>query len=107
MAPMPPKNPATDEQAHDVLAAEKFAMPAADPELHHRGPVQLPADPADPAGRTAPHDILAAEEFPMPAPRPGATQRLADRPGGARRLAIEVLVGMLFIRALLRRRSAG
>src|ERR1700694_3152775 len=51
------------EEAHDVLAADEFAMPAADPDLHH-GPVSLPGDPS---GDSEPHDILAAEEFPMPA----------------------------------------
>ena len=41
-----------DESAHDVLAAEEFAMPAPDPSLHH-GPVTLPDDPtgiAEPVG---------------------------------------------------------
>ncbi len=57
---------ATD-QAHDVLAAEAFAMPAPDPDLHH-GPVLLPEDPL---GVPEPHDVLAAEEFAMPAPRKG------------------------------------
>jgi hypothetical protein len=57
----------TGEQAHDVLAAEAFAMPAPDPDLHH-GPVLLPDDPT---GAPEPHDVLAAEEFPMPAPRRG------------------------------------
>ncbi len=33
------------EPAHDVLAAEAFALPAPDPVLHH-GPVALPEDPA-------------------------------------------------------------
>src|SRR5258708_5895855 len=50
-------------EAHDILAAEEFAMPAEDPTLHH-GPVSLPEDPS---GDTEPHDILAAEEFAMPA----------------------------------------
>ena len=51
-------------QPHDVLAAEEFAMPAPDPELHHREPVELPPDPT---GIPEPHDVLAAEEFPIPA----------------------------------------
>jgi hypothetical protein len=55
-----------DERPHDVLAAEAFAMPASDPELHHHGPIALPDDPT---GIEEPHDVLAAEEFPMPAPR--------------------------------------
>lgn len=52
-----------EEPAHDVLAAEAFAVPAADPALRHR-PVVLPEDPS---GIGEPHDILAAEEFAMPA----------------------------------------
>jgi hypothetical protein len=54
-----------EEPARDVLAAEAFAMPAPDPDLH-RGPIVLPDDPT---GIAEPHDVLAAEEFPMPAAR--------------------------------------
>jgi hypothetical protein len=57
-----------DEPAHDVLAAEAFAVPARDPALSH-GPVDLPDDPT---GIQEPHDVLAAEEFAMPAGRPAA-----------------------------------
>jgi hypothetical protein len=60
----PPEIPASSEPPHDVLAAEEFALPAPDPDLHHQDPVQLPDDPA---GIVEPHDILAAEEFPIPA----------------------------------------
>lgn len=56
------KTPA-DEPAHDVLAAEAFAMPARDPALSH-GPMALPEDPT---GIEEPHDVLAAEEFALPA----------------------------------------
>ena len=52
-----------EEPAHDVLAADEFAMPAPDPELRH--PVVVL--PGDPSGIAEPHDILAAEEFAMPA----------------------------------------
>jgi hypothetical protein len=52
------------EPPHDILAAEEFAMPAPDPDLHHRDPVVLPEDPT---GIAEPHDVLAAEEFPIPA----------------------------------------
>jgi hypothetical protein len=60
------RNPAEDEPAHDILAAEAFAVPAPDPALRHSM-----ALPEDPAGIAEPHDILAAEEFAMPAPAPG------------------------------------
>ena len=56
------RDQATVEPAHDILAAEAFAVPAPDPALRR---VVLPEDPA---GIAEPHDILAAEEFAMPAP---------------------------------------
>src|SRR5947209_20376936 len=92
---------APDEAAHDVLAAEAFAMPASDPDLHHHEPVVLPDDPS---GDTEPHDVLAAEEFPMPAPRSHPATALAKRRGGWVRLALESLVALLVARALLHRR---
>jgi hypothetical protein len=93
-----------DEPAHDVLAAEEFAMPAPDPSLHH-GPVMLPEDPA---GIAEPHDVLAAEEFAMPAPRYGGRE---VRVGRGRRpshrtLALAgagALLLALFLGRLLRR----
>ena len=60
-----PSTPAGAERPHDVLAAEEFAVPAPDPDLHHHDPVVLPDDPT---GLAEPHDVLAAEEFPIPAP---------------------------------------
>jgi hypothetical protein len=89
-----------DESAHDVLAAEAFAMPAPDPELHHHEPVVLPDDPT---GEPEPHDVLAAEEFPMPAPRPHPAAVLAKRRGGWGRMLAEV-AGALVLLSLLRRR---
>ena len=50
------------DPAHDVLAAEAFAVPGPDPALR-RPPVTLPEDPS---GIPDPHDVLAAEEFAMP-----------------------------------------
>ncbi len=92
----------TSDEAHDVLAADEFAMPAADPELHHHGPVRLPGDPG---GEGAPHDILAAEEFPMPAPPRRPASVLTQRRGGAGRLLAETLAALLLL-ALLRRRHS-
>ena len=90
-----------DDAAHDVLAAEAFQMPAADPELHH-GPVVLPEDPT---GNPEPHDILAAEEFAMPAPRPVYhPSEFAQRRGGWGRMAAEATAAALVLRVLLRRR---
>jgi hypothetical protein len=97
----PQSSSQADDAAHDVLAAEAFQMPAADPELHH-GPVVLPEDPS---GNGEPHDILAAEEFAMPAPRPTYhPAELAQRRGGWRRLAVELIVALLVLRALARLR---
>jgi hypothetical protein len=62
---MPQRHRSTEDRAHDVLAAEAFAVPGPDPSLTH-GPVVLPEDPS---GIAEPHDILAAEEFAMPAGR--------------------------------------
>jgi hypothetical protein len=70
-----PGRGAEQEPAHDVLAAEAFAVPAPDPALRQRTVVL----PDDPSGIAEPHDILAAEEFAMPAATPpqGATRGLA------------------------------
>jgi hypothetical protein len=74
------RNRAAEEPAHDILAAEAFAMPAPDPTFRHGLVI-----PDDPAGIAEPHDILAAEEFAMPAPgrRLGG---IAPASAGARRL---------------------
>lgn len=69
------------EPPHDVLAAEEFEVPAPDPALHH-GPVTLPSDPT---GIDAPHDVLAAEEFALPAPT--ASSVLAPAPAVRGRLS--------------------
>lgn len=98
-----PKSSQTDESVHDVLAAEAFEMPSADPDLHRHGPVVLPDDPS---GNAEPHDILAAEEFAMPAPRPAYhPAQLARRRGGWGRLAAELLGALLVARTLSRRRA--
>ncbi|MBV8955967.1 MAG: hypothetical protein JO153_18785 [Solirubrobacterales bacterium] len=68
------------EGAHDVLAAEEFAMPAPDPALHHP-PIVAPEDPV---GITEPHDVLAADEYPMPAPRSAGAARALARHAGDR-----------------------
>lgn len=52
-----PEDPSGIEEAHDVLAAEEFAMPTRSSR----------AVPPDPTGLRKPHDTLAAEEFAMPA----------------------------------------
>jgi hypothetical protein len=95
--------PTPDEKAHDILAAEAFAVPASDPVLHH-GPLAVPDDPA---GNGEPHDVLAAEEFPMPATRPHVTPEPSRaRQSAPRRLGLAAAAGilaLLVIRALRRR----
>ncbi|MGI8428230.1 MAG: hypothetical protein ACR2OB_02765 [Solirubrobacteraceae bacterium] len=96
--------PGVNEAAHDVLAAEEFAMPAPDPRLHH-GPVTLPSDPT---GIEVAHDVLAAEEFAMPAPEPSVVQgNLVRHSGSSRFVWIGSASGLLLAilaRRLLRRR---
>ncbi len=87
------------EAPHDVLAADEFAMPAADPDLHHHGPILLPDDPT---GISEPHDVLAAEEFPMPAPLARPVSALAERRGGFGRLVVEI-AAVLLVLALVAR----
>ncbi len=90
-----------EEPVHDVLAADMFAMPAADPELHH-GPVRPPEDPT---GIPEPHDVLAAEEFPMPAPPPRSSTGLmhsSETPGRG----MVVIAVLLLALVWLRRRAA-
>jgi MYXO-CTERM domain-containing protein len=89
------------DDAHDVLAAEEFGVPAPDPDLHHHGPVSLPEDPT---GIAEPHDVLAAEEFALPAPRYGGGEPFGvtrPTPRPSRRTTF-ALAGLAF--AFLRRR---
>jgi hypothetical protein len=79
-----------DEPAHDVLAADEFAVPAPDPALH--------VEPA--------HDVLAAEAFPVPSGSEGPppVSALPSSGGGSfRGTAARVGLGLLAI-ALIRRR---
>src|SRR5947209_14764191 len=101
-------NRAGEENAHDVLAAEAFAVPAPDPVLSHHRPVRLPDDPT---GIPEAHDILAAEEFAMPAPMRkataagtrGALARGAEAPRRAGLLASLALLGAVMLRRRRRR----
>jgi hypothetical protein len=98
------ESPGKDD-AHDVLAAEAFAMPASDPSLRH-SPIALPDDPS---GIAEPHDVLAAEEFAMPATRPtaapaGPAGRIAAKVPAGVRIAALAAVALGLLRALRRRR---
>lgn len=89
----------TEDPAHDILAAEEFAVPAPDPSIHHP-PVVLPEDPT---GIAEPHDVLAAEEFAMPAPR-GAVSGLTRPAQSAWRVGAAAGGLALVALRLLRRR---
>jgi hypothetical protein len=103
---MPSADPSLHkEPAHDVLAAEAFAMPSADPSLRHQ-PITLPDDPS---GIAEPHDVLAAEEFAMPAPRESSEPRggplaLARRAQLPLRIGACAAVALLALIVLRRRR---
>jgi hypothetical protein len=96
---VPETERAHQEAAHDVLAAEAFAVPAADPQLQP-GPMVVPEDPT---GIAEPHDVLAAEEFPMPAGRPSGAVSLARRARGwPWGMAVGVALGLVALRVLRR-----
>ena len=98
---MPNTQTSGEDEAHDILAAEAFGFPAADPDLHRHGPVKLPDDPT---GIEEPHDVLAAEEFPMPAAGPTT---LADRISSGKRpwaLLAAGLLAVVLLARLVRRR---
>ena len=84
-----PQDPSGIQQAHDVLAAEEFAVPM-------RSTRDVPHDPIH-----EPHDVLAAEEFAMPTgggPSSGSA-------GLDPRTLVPALVLLAAIVLLLRRRS--
>jgi len=100
------ESPPLEDEAHDVLAAEAFALPAADPSLRQRS-ISLPDDPS---GIAEPHDVLAAEEFAMPAPRDapapaGRAGRIAAKAPLPVRVAALTAVALGVLRALRRRRG--
>jgi hypothetical protein len=87
------------DEARDVLAAEEFGMPAPDPAIGH-GPVTLPGDPT---GIAEPHDVLAAEEFAMPAGRVHGARDVSG-PGGRGRAVVGAGAAVAFAALLLRKR---
>jgi hypothetical protein len=101
------RSPPPEEQAHDVLAAEAFAVPTADPSLRHQ-PINLPDDPS---GIAEPHDVLAAEEFAMPAPREpsspaGPAGRIAAKTPLPVRVGAAVAAALIVLRILRHRRDS-
>lgn len=88
-----PQEPESGDDAHDVLAAEEFALPAADPSITHP-PVELPEDPS---GIDEPHDVLAAEEFALPASSPHPAGPAAPPRRGSWRILVAVGVGVVAV----------
>ena len=96
----------SEDAAHDVLAAEAFAVPSGDPTLRHQ-PIALPDDPS---GIAEPHDVLAAEEFAMPAPRGssepgGGALARAGEAATPKRIGIAAAVAFVVLLVLSRRRG--
>jgi hypothetical protein len=91
-----PGDPHGIEEAHDVLAADEFAMPA-------RGDYGLHL-PGDPHGIVEAHDVLAADEFAMPS---GPDRLVETLKGGGAPNPVVVLgaaaLAVLLYRAVKRR----
>jgi hypothetical protein len=83
-----PPDPSGIDEAHDVLAAEEFGMPARDERF-----------PPDPTGNPEAHDVLAAEEFAMPT----ATGPAAEGSGFDVRSVLPAALGLATLLFLLRR----
>jgi hypothetical protein len=103
--PMPGPEKSPEDAAHDILAAEAFAVPSADPTLRHQ-PITLPEDPS---GIAEAHDVLAAEEFAMPAPRStpesgGGALARAGEAASPKRIGIAAAVALIAWVVLRRRR---
>jgi hypothetical protein len=104
---MPDQQRPREAAARDVLAAEAFAMPSADPALRHQ-PIVLPEDPS---GIAEAHDVLAAEEFAMPAPRVssesgGGALARAGQAASPKRIGVGAAIALLALIVLRRRRRA-
>src|SRR3954469_10625330 len=92
-----PGDPHGIEDAHDVLAADEFAMPS-----HGDYGLHLPGDPH---GISEPHDVLAADEFGFPAGPDRVVQALKSGGAGVNRYVVlaAAALGFVLVRRLLRR----
>jgi hypothetical protein len=101
---MPAHQNPREDAAHDILAAEAFALPSSDPTLRHL-PITLPEDPT---GIAEAHDVLAAEEFAMPAPRgsseSGGALARAGEAASPFRIGVVAAVALVVLAVLRRRR---
>jgi hypothetical protein len=90
-----PGDPHGITEAHDVLAADEFAIPA-----HGDFGLHLPRDPH---GIIEPHDVLAADEFAMPAGPDRALQKLKSGDTRASILLLGAAALALLLVSTLRR----
>jgi hypothetical protein len=89
-----PGDPHGISEAHDVLAADEFAIPArGDYGLH------LPRDP-----ETNPHDVLAADEFAMPSGPDRVLETLKSGGRSNRGLVLAIAALALLLYAAVKRR---
>jgi hypothetical protein len=91
-----PGDPHGIEEAHDVLAADEFAMPS-----HGDYGLHLPRDPH---GIEEPHDVLAADEFGFPAGPDRVIQALKSGDGRNRVAVLAAAAVAVLLVAALRRR---
>jgi hypothetical protein len=87
-----PDDPQGIQEAHDVLAADEFAIPS-----HGDYGLHLPRDPH---GIEEPHDVLAADEFAMPS---GPDRLLEGMRGGGALNPLLVLAAAALAVLLYRR----
>ena len=91
-----PGDPHGIQEAHDVLAADEFAIPAkGDYGLHL---------PRDPHGIEEPHDVLAADEFGFPAGPDRVIQALKGGDGSNRIPVLAIAALAVLVLLALRRR---
>ena len=91
-----PGDPHGIEEAHDVLAADEFAMPA-----HGDYGLHLPRDPH---GIEEPHDVLAADEFAMPSGPDRLIETLKGDAGPNRFTILAAAALAAFVYAAFKRR---
>lgn len=92
-APVDDRARVDDQAPVDVLAAERFGVPAPDAALHHEA-LRLPPDMIG----EEPHEVLAAEEFAMPAP--DARHPVLYRPQHPARSALRAVGALVPMMAL-------
>jgi hypothetical protein len=91
-----PNDPQGIDEAHDVLAADEFAIPA-----HGDHGLHLPRDPH---GIEEPYDVLAADEFAMPSGPDRVSGALRSGGAGNPLLVLAVAAAAVLLYAAIKRR---